>query len=177
MNCYCLLGWKCPGWCMAPLCRAESVDFTSTILLPATHWKKEKATSNSLWTSSETQTSSDPDPSRGRKRIQARNKNYVPSSARSHLSRRTFKSKTFVEGTKRKQKLFLLWETCVMSRTGAVAFQNTRSISPNHFPPPKATNSGCCHLPGHITAAPKVLQLFTEAEHRDTRAQPQKKPV
>lgn len=36
-------------------------------------------------------------------------------------------------------------------------------------------SAGCCLLPGHISAAPKVLQLFREAGHSHKGSQPEKK--
>lgn len=126
---------------MVPLCYAGFIDFTSIILLTSTNWKKKKATCSFIWTSSKTQTSSHPDPSRGRKRVWARNEQCsLPckqSSKQMDLNKQNFVG----GGTKMKRKWFLLWKTCVTSRTRAVAFQSTWAISPDHLPPPEARSA------------------------------------
>lgn len=157
MHCYCLLGWKCV---QAPLCCAEPMDFTSTILLPGTHWKKGKATSSFLWTSSETQTSSDPDPSRGRKSLGPQQKR-CSLLCKQLFKQKDLQSKTLVEGTKKKMKIILaLGNLCDVQNHG-IAFQSTRSISPEHLP-------GSQKLPGHITAAPRC---FSCSEKLNTELQ------
>lgn len=146
---------------MVPLCYAWFIAFTSIILLPGTNWKEKKATCKFLWTSSKPQTSSDTDPSRGRKRVWAHNKQ------RSLLCKQSFKQmdlnkQNFVGGrVKRKGKHFLLWKTCVISRIKAVAFQNTQAINPDHLPPPEATSARAASLlhsePLRLRKAQQVL--------------------
>lgn len=256
----------CPSWCMVPLCYARFIAFTSVILLPGTNWKEKKATCKFLWISSKPQTSSDPDPSRGRKRVWAHNKQ------RSLLCKQSFKqmdlNKQNFEGgrVKKEKKMILALENlcdlqnqscCLPEHTsnqpwpppssrghecpccfppalwapeapkspagiaqhvplpfhtqgssswrrfagGAVDYRPgclqlpcawlalATPASPIHhqlLPPAtlpcslssqqtNVVSAGCCLLPGHISAAPKVLQLFREAGHSHKGSQPEKK--
>lgn len=162
----------CPGWSTAPLCCAESMDFTSTILLPGTHWNKEKATSNFLWTSSETQTSSDPDPSRGRKRVWAHNN--VPSCANSCLSRRTFKAELCRRDKKENENYSCFGK---LVRCPEPQLLLSKAHSPSALATSLFPRWQMLLLPLAWThhSSHKMLQLFREAEHK--RGEPQKKPV
>lgn len=136
--------------------------------------EERKATSNFLWTSSETQTSN-PDSSRGRKRVWTHNKNYVPSCANSCLSRRTFKAKTFGEGTKKENGNYSCFRKLVWCPEPQLL--PSRAHNQSAWPFPFSQGHKCWLFPLAPTyhSSPKMLLLFREVEDRTTRAQPQKK--
>lgn len=138
--------------------------------------EEREATSNFLWTSSETQTSN-PDSSRGRKRIWTHNKNYVPSCANSCLSRRTFKAKTFVEGTKKEMEIILALGNLCDVQNHSYCLPERTVNQPDHFPSLKVTNAGCSHLPQHITAAPRCCCCSEKLKTEPQGLIPRKKPV